>query len=155
LYRQAGPRLTLQFVKKIAMFLGPIPRRVRVSQVTSWQAFGALMSPPSNDLGYGPIAVLIGIVILTGVVILLLTHFIPKYRRHGKLKDTTYESGMEVIGDARRRFNVRFYLVAMLFLLFDVELIFMYPWALVFTKARGGSASLDITFLAGTMVIFF
>src|SRR5437899_2091955 len=95
----------------------------------------------TNDLGYGPIAVLIAIAMSTGAVILLLTHYIPKYRRQGKLKDATYESGMEVIGDARRRFNVRFYLVAMLFLLFDVELIFMYPWALVFTKSRTAPSS--------------
>jgi NADH-quinone oxidoreductase subunit A len=108
----------------------------------------------SNDLGYGPIAVLLGIVIFTGTVILLLTHFLPKQHREGRLKDATYESGMEVIGDARRRFNVRFYLVAMLFLLFDVELVFMYPWALLYSN-RGAAHSPDMTFLTMTMVIFF
>lgn len=108
----------------------------------------------SNDLGYGPIAVLIGFVMFTGIVILLVTHYLPKAHREGKLKDTTYESGMEVIGDARRRFNVRFYLVAMLFLLFDVELVFMYPWAVVYSN-RGAGQNVNMAFLTMTMVIFF
>lgn len=88
------------------------------------------------SLGYGPIAVLLGIVFLVGVIILLLTHFLPKAKRHGAVKDGAYESGMPVIGDARQRFNVKFYLVAMLFLIFDVELIFMYPWTMAFLKTR-------------------
>lgn len=67
--------------------------------------------------------------------ILILSHLPTKLSRHGRVKDMPYESGMEPIGDARGRFNVRFYLVAMLFLLFDVELIFMYPWALAFFQS--------------------
>jgi NADH-quinone oxidoreductase subunit A len=46
-----------------------------------------------------------------------------------KVKQMPYESGMDPIGDARQRFDVRFYLVAIVFLLFDVELLFLYPWA--------------------------
>lgn len=90
----------------------------------------------SPSLGYGPIAVLLGVVFAVGVVILLLTHFLPKAKRHGPEKDAAYESGMPIIGDARQRFNVKFYLVAMLFLIFDVELILMYPWAMAFLKSR-------------------
>ncbi len=83
----------------------------------------------------------IGILILTAIalagVILAITHFpliVPK--RTGPVKDATYESGMEPIGDTRRRFNVRFYLVAVLFLVFDVEVIFLYPWAVLFPRLR-------------------
>lgn len=54
--------------------------------------------------------------------------------RTGKVKEQTYESGMNPIGDARRRFNVRFYLVAILFVAFDVEIVVMYPWAASFAK---------------------
>jgi NADH-quinone oxidoreductase subunit A len=109
-----------------------------------------------NQLGYGPIVVLLAIVTAMGMVILLLTHFLPKLTRTGPRKDASYESGMEVIGDARRRFNVRFYLVAMLFLLFDVEIIFMYPWAMAVTDARSaGAPQADITFLFGAMLVFF
>ena len=53
-----------------------------------------------------------------------------------KLKDMPYESGMVPTGDARGRFSVRFYLVAMLFILFDVEVVFLYPWAVVFRDLK-------------------
>jgi NADH-quinone oxidoreductase subunit A len=52
--------------------------------------------------------------------------------RTGPGKEETYESGMVPIGDTRRRFNVRFYIVAMIFLVLDVDIIFMYPWATIF-----------------------
>ena len=50
----------------------------------------------------------------------------------GKVKEMPYESGMDPIGDARQRFDVKFYLIAILFLVFDVELLFLYPWAVAF-----------------------
>ena len=109
----------------------------------------------SADLGYGPIGVLILIVMALGTSIIVITQTLPKLKRSGPRKDATYESGMEPIGDARRRFNVRFYMVAMLFLLFDVELIFMYPWAKVFSEAKAAGAMADVTFLFYEMVIFF
>src|SRR3982751_841287 len=49
-------------------------------------------------------------------------------------KDTPYESGMQPIGSARERFSVKFFLVAMVFILFDIEAIFLYPWAVVFRE---------------------
>lgn len=52
--------------------------------------------------------------------------------RHGEVKDMTYESGMNPFGSARKRFNVRFYLIAMVFLVFDIEIIFLFPWAVAF-----------------------
>jgi NADH-quinone oxidoreductase subunit A len=55
--------------------------------------------------------------------------------RTGRGKASTYESGMVPIGDARQRFNVRFYMVAMIFLVFDVEIVFFYPWATLFPEA--------------------
>lgn len=71
-------------------------------------------------------------------------------RKTGPGKETTYESGMMPVGDARRRFNVRFYIVAMVFLVFDVEIIFFYPWATLFGSevAKGtGAGSLAPTML--------
>jgi len=53
-------------------------------------------------------------------------------RRAGATKAIAYESGMNPIGTARKRFNVRFYLIAMVFLVFDVEVVFLYPWATTF-----------------------
>jgi len=55
--------------------------------------------------------------------------------RTGKGKEETYESGMVSIGDTRKHFNVRFYIVAMIFLVFDVEIVFFYPWATIFPDA--------------------
>jgi NADH-quinone oxidoreductase subunit A len=61
--------------------------------------------------------------------VLIVTHFLPKPRKRTPVKDMPYESGMDPEGDARRHFDVKFYLVAILFLVFDVELLFLYPWA--------------------------
>jgi NADH-quinone oxidoreductase subunit A len=58
----------------------------------------------------------------------------------GNVKGITYESGMDPIGSTKRRFNVRFYMMAMTFLVFDVEIIFLYPWAVTFTQLEPGSA---------------
>src|SRR5687767_14075620 len=65
-------------------------------------------------------------------------------RRAGPGKELTYESGMVPVGDTRKRFNVRFYIVAMIFLVFDVEIVFLYPWATIFPEAvaSGGPATL-------------
>ena len=52
-----------------------------------------------------------------------------------RTKDTAYECGMIALGEAQPRFSVKFYLVAMLFILFDLEIVFMYPWAVVYREA--------------------
>jgi NADH-quinone oxidoreductase subunit A len=65
--------------------------------------------------------------------VILSTHIGPG--RTGPGKEQTYESGMVPVGDARQRFNVRFYIVAMIFLVFDVEIVFFYPWASIFPHA--------------------
>ncbi|HET6249477.1 MAG TPA: NADH-quinone oxidoreductase subunit A [Tepidisphaeraceae bacterium] len=70
--------------------------------------------------------------------------------RTGPGKEQTYESGMVPIGDTRRRFNVRFYIVAMIFLVFDVEIVFLYPWATIFAKGVNAAPA-----VAGTPPTFF
>ena len=64
--------------------------------------------------------------------------------RDGAEKRMPYESGMDPIHDARRRFDVRFYLVAIAFLVFDVELLFLYPWAAASKHAAAGEPALGI-----------
>lgn len=59
--------------------------------------------------------------------------FIGKHK-NSRTKGGTYECGMDPVGDARGRFSVRFYMVAMLFILFDVEAVFMLPWAVIFKR---------------------
>jgi NADH-quinone oxidoreductase subunit A len=55
-------------------------------------------------------------------------------RSRNAAKDSPYESGMKPVGTARERFSVKFYLVAMLFILFDIEAVFLYPWAVVYRE---------------------
>lgn len=76
------------------------------------------------------VPILIYLILVIGFVVTSLgaAHILSPFKRT-KVKDTPYESGMDVIGDARRHFDVKFYLVAVLFLVFDVELLFLYPWA--------------------------
>ncbi len=80
---------------------------------------------------YGPLAVLLVMAIVFGFGNLALTTLLGP-RRQGEVKGIAYESGVNPIGSAKHRFNVRFYVVAITFLLFDVEIVFLYPWAVVF-----------------------
>jgi NADH-quinone oxidoreductase subunit A len=82
---------------------------------------------------YFPIFLYLAIVLGFAVATLLMAHLLgPKKKTPVKLMP--YESGMDPIGDARQRFDVRFYLVAILFLVFDVELLFLYPWAATYQE---------------------
>ena len=63
-------------------------------------------------------------------------------KRPSKLKASAYESGMDPIGTARERYSVKFYLVAMIFIVFDVEIVFMYPWAVSFREFISSGAGL-------------
>ena len=67
--------------------------------------------------------------VLAGAIVTLST--IVGYRRPTRAKMSPYECGMTPIGDARERFSVKFYMVAMLFILFDIEAVFLYPWAVI------------------------
>ncbi|MBK5282846.1 MAG: NADH-quinone oxidoreductase subunit A [Nitrospiraceae bacterium] len=82
---------------------------------------------------YFPILLFIIVVLVFSVATLVLSYLVqPKYPEPEKL--TTYECGSEPFSDARMPFPVRYYIFAMLFVIFDIEVIFLYPWAVVFTK---------------------
>jgi NADH:ubiquinone oxidoreductase subunit 3 (subunit A) len=83
--------------------------------------------------GYLPIALLLLMAIGFGIGNVVLSLVIGPGRQ-GAIKATTYESGMNPFGTARKRFNVRFYLIAVTFLVFDVEVIFLYPWAATYAN---------------------
>lgn len=82
---------------------------------------------------YVPIAIMITLAVLFGVFLVNINRWIGP-RRPSDEKLSTYESGMEPVRNARERFSVKFYLVAMLFILFDIEIVFMYPWAVKFRE---------------------
>lgn len=84
---------------------------------------------------YIPVLILAVVVILLAVGLLILSYLLGP-RRPSRIKLAAYECGMEPTGDARKRFSVKFYLVAMVFILFDVEVIFLYPWAVIFHELR-------------------
>ncbi len=76
---------------------------------------------------YLPVLLLLGFVIINAIAILGLAHLTVRPQRTA-VKSQAYESGMAPLGDARDRFSVKFYLVAMLFIVFDIETVFMIPW---------------------------
>ena len=86
-----------------------------------------------------PIFLFIGVAIATAVG-MLVTSALLGPKKTTAVKQMPYESGMDPIGDARQRFDVRYYLVAIVFLLFDVELLFLYPWAVAQWSASNGAA---------------
>ena len=72
--------------------------------------------------------------------------------KHNRAKDTAYECGKDPIGEGGARFSVKFYLVAMLFILFDIEVVFMYPWAVVYRHMLAEHAMRNLAL--GSMVSF-
>lgn len=77
------------------------------------------------------------------------------HRVKNKVKDTPYECGISPTGDARQRFSVKFYMVAMLFILFDIEAIFLYPWAVVYKRLRIFGFFEMLTFVVLLLAGFF
>jgi NADH-quinone oxidoreductase subunit A len=94
---------------------------------------------------YIPILLLLVFVAANAVLILGISHVLQTYRPT-PIKAAAYESGMLGLGDARERFSVKFYLVAMLFIVFDIETVFMVPWAVAFQQMRdfGGVLLLEM-----------
>jgi NADH-quinone oxidoreductase subunit A len=97
-----------------------------VKKVTMSAGEGVAMD--FNLSTYYPIFIYFIATVGFGVSALVVSHLIGP-RHQTPVKQMPYESGMDPIGDARQRFDVKFYLIAILFLVFDVELLFLYPWA--------------------------
>src|SRR5258708_9043127 len=76
-------------------------------------------------------------------------------RIRNKFKDMPYESGMAPIGSARERFSVKFYMVAMLLILFDIEAVFLYPWAVVYCDLRWFAFTEMLIFIVLVLAGFF
>jgi NADH-quinone oxidoreductase subunit A len=102
---------------------------------------------------YLPILMFLGVAAGIGVVLLTLGWLLgPKSAESEKL--SPYECGFEAFEDARMKFDVRFYLVAILFIIFDLEIAFLFPWALVF-KDIGVTAIAAMALFLGILVIGF
>jgi NADH-quinone oxidoreductase subunit A len=101
---------------------------------------------------YLPILIYLVAVIGFAAVSLLLPHLVAP-RKPTRVKDMPYESGMDPVGDARKPFDVKFYLMAILFLVFDIELIFLYPWAVSLLAPDGVPAVFRPAVLGVLMVL--
>ena len=84
-------------------------------------------------LGYLPLVVFIGVAAVMGTA-LLLSSFVLAHKQPDPEKLSAYECGFNAFDDARMKFDVRFYLVAILFIIFDLEVSFLFPWAVAFGK---------------------
>ena len=101
---------------------------------------------------YIPLLLLIAFVIVNAILMLGVSHVLSTYRRT-PTKIAPYESGMPVLGDARERFSVKFYLVAMLFIVFDIETVFMIPWAVAFNQLTAISGVLIIEMFVFILIL--
>ena len=81
---------------------------------------------------YVPVLMLAGVAIAFASLTLVFSVVFGKKGKRYKIKDTAYECGMLPVGEGNTRLSVKFYLVAMLFILFDIEVVFLYPWAVVY-----------------------
>jgi NADH-quinone oxidoreductase subunit A len=113
----------------------------------------ASTTPADAPAGWIPVVLLIviGIGFALGNVI---ASVIIGPSRTGPGKEATYESGMVPVGDTRRRFNVRFYIVAMIFLVIDVDIIFFYPWASIFAPVIRHGTPRQSTAVLVEMIVF-
>lgn len=95
------------------------------------------MAEPSMKMQFLAVLLLLGVAILFAAFNLTASYLLGlKFAEAGTnpLKDSAYECGMPILSPARMRFSVKFYLVAVLFILFDIEVVFMYPWAMKFRQ---------------------
>jgi NADH-quinone oxidoreductase subunit A len=111
----------------------------------------------SQAAQYIPILILLVVAIGFAVGVLFLSVLIGQRGKHTKAKDTAYECGKDPIGEGGARFSVKFYLVAMLFILFDIEVVFLYPWAVVYRDMLADHATRNLVFASmfSFLVILF
>ena len=107
---------------------------------------------PSQLEQYIPVLMLLAAAIGFAGGSLLISVLLGKYGKRTKAKDTAYECGKDPIGEGSTRFSVKFYLVAMLFILFDIEVVFLYPWAVVYRDMLADHATRNL--ILGSMISF-
>ena len=103
---------------------------------------------------FTPIFLFILVAVITAVSMIILSAVLGP-RRQTSVKQMPYESGMDPVGDARQPFDVKFYLVAILFLVFDVELLFLYPWSVAAYSTDGVGVPREMrNTVFGVMLVF-
>ena len=111
------------------------------------------METQSAPVDFLPIIFQVVVALGFVVVTLIATHFLgPKRKTTDKL--STFEAGVKVVGNARQPFSIKYFLIAILFVLFDVEVIFMYPWAVNF-RELGMAGMVEMFIFMGTLLLGF
>jgi NADH-quinone oxidoreductase subunit A len=104
----------------------------------------------SQLMQYAPVLMLGALAALFSFGMLGMSVVLGQKGRRSAIKDTPYECGMLPVGEGNARFSVKFYLVAMLFILFDIEVVFLYPWAVIYKEMLKTNANL----IFGAMLSF-
>jgi len=99
---------------------------------------------------YLPVLMLGALAVVFSFGILSMSVLVGKKGKRSPIKDTAYECGMLPVGEGNARLSVKFYLVAMLFILFDIEVVFLYPWAVIYKEMLREHAS----WILGSMLSF-
>jgi NADH-quinone oxidoreductase subunit A len=104
---------------------------------------------------YLPVLMLGFLAVAFAFGMLIMSVLVGKKGKRPPIKDTAYECGMLPIGEGNARMSVKFYLIAMLFILFDIEVVFLYPWAVVYKDMLKDNASLIFGSMISFLIILF
>jgi NADH-quinone oxidoreductase subunit A len=104
---------------------------------------------------YFPVLMLGVLAIVFSFGMLVMSVVLGKKGRRSAIKDTAYECGMLPVGEGTPRLSVKFYLVAMLFILFDIEVVFLYPWAVIYREMLKQNGGLILGAMVSFLVILF
>jgi NADH-quinone oxidoreductase subunit A len=113
------------------------------------------MDQPDQLMQYLPVLMLGALAVLFSAGMLIGSVILGQKGKRTPIKDTAYECGMLPIGPGNTRMSVKFYLVAMLFILFDIEVVFLYPWAVVYRDMLKENAALILGSMLSFMGILF
>ena len=102
---------------------------------------------------YVPILILLGVSLANAVALVLLSHAVSPFRPTA-VKLEPYESGMVPLGDTRERFSVKYYMVAILFIVFDIETVFLIPWGVLF-RELGLFGFVEMLVFIGVLLVGF
>jgi NADH-quinone oxidoreductase subunit A len=104
---------------------------------------------------YLPVLMLGVLAVVFSFGMLVMSVVLGKRGKRSAVKDTPYECGMVPVGEGNTRFSVKFYVVAMLFILFDIEAVFLYPWAVIYREMLKENGGMILGAMVSFMVVLF
>jgi NADH-quinone oxidoreductase subunit A len=110
---------------------------------------------PTQLAQYFPVLMLGVLAVVFSFGMLVMSVVLGKRGKRPAIKDTPYECGMVPVGEGGTRLSVRFYLVAMLFILFDIEVVFLYPWAVIYREMLKDSGALILGSMVSFLLVLF